>query len=305
VLASSNPILYIYSKMNQKELILRGRRLSSADVAYIRQTVDTHWEKGRSWISRFICQQWDWRQPNGQLKDMACRAILLRLEELELLKLPPRKCAGRNNRHPSFAPPSGFSTNPLVGTVGEFAPLKLEMVRWSKGERLWNWLVQTYHYQGYRLIVGPHLKYLAYLGGQVVACLGWGAPAWKVGSRDRFIGWNQEQRRSHLHFLLNNVRFLILPWIRVKYLASQVLASNIKVLPSDWQRFYQHPVVLLETFVDTSRFRGTCYQASNWLWVGQTKGSGKRGNHYYYHGQPKTVYLYPLRKDFREVLTGD
>ncbi len=178
------------------------------------------------------------------------------------------------------------------------------MVRKSSREELWNYLVHKYHYLGKPLIVGSYLKYIAYLDGQIVACIGWGSAAWKVEARDRFIGWDKDTRKGHLHLIADNVRFLILPWVRVPHLASKILAANIKLLVKDWLDFYNVPLVLLETFVDISRFQGTCYKAANWLHVGKTTGSAKRGASYHYHGRPKAVFVYPLDKRFRERLHG-
>ena len=146
---------------------------------------------------------------------------------------------------------------------------------------------------------------MVFLNDQGTACLGWGAAAWRVKAREQFIGWTEMQKRQQLHLIVNNVRFLILPWIKVKYLATKALATNIKVLPSDWQSFYGHPIVLLKTFVDMARFAVTCYKAGNWLYVGKTQGIAKRGNSHWHHGQIKAVYLYPLTKDFKERLTDE
>ena len=176
------------------------------------------------------------------------------------------------------------------------------MVRFTPEEKLWDHLVHTYHYLGHPWIVGSYLKYLAYLDGRLVACLGWGSASWKVACRDSFIGWGTPIRKKNLSQVVNNVRFLILPWVKVEHLASKVLAANIKRLAADWHSLYQESIVLLETFVDVARFHGTCYRAANWRYVGDTRGIAKSGNGHAYHGQPKAVYLYPLAKDFRERL---
>jgi hypothetical protein len=291
--------------VQKKELVLRGRRLSSSDIDFIKATIEKHWDKGRSYISRVLCQQWDWRQPNGWLKDRACRDILLALERLDYLTLPPRKVEKNNCLALRFDHLPEFSMHPLVGKAGDFCSLKIEMVRQTERECLWDYLVHTYHYLGNPGIVGSYLKYIVYLNDQVAACLGWGAPAWRVTVREQFIGWSETQKRQRLHLIVNNVRFLILPWIEVKYLASQTLAANIRVLPSDWHSFYGYPIVLLETFVDIARFAGTCYKASNWIYVGQTKGIAKSGSRHVHHGRKKAVYLYPLTKKYKERLTHE
>jgi len=287
----------------EKSIILRGRNLSPEDIKFIKETIVKHWDKGRSFISRELCQHWRWYQENGRLKDQACRAILLSLERRGYLRLPPRKREKNNCKVFDSVHSPEFCQKPLCGKVGDFRSLTIELVRLSHKEPLWDYLVERYHYLGNPGIVGSYLKYLVYLDGQLAACLGWGAAAWRVTAREQFIGWNEQQKRQRLHLIANNVRFLILPWIKVKHLASKVLAANIKILPMDWQTFYGHRLVVLETFVDIARYRGTSYRAGNWLCVGQTKGVAKSGNRHIHHGRIKAVYLYPLSKDFRERLT--
>jgi hypothetical protein len=178
------------------------------------------------------------------------------------------------------------------------------MVRQTPDEALWDYLVDHHHYLGRPWIVGSYLKHLVYLDGRLVACLGWGSAAWKVGCRDAFIGWDAETRKANLHKVVNNVRFLILPWVRVEHLASKVLALNLRVLASDWRRFYCHTIAMAETFVDTERFQGTCYKAANWSRIGVTKGRGKYDRHNKCTESVKAVYLYPLIPRFREQLHG-
>jgi len=178
------------------------------------------------------------------------------------------------------------------------------MVRSTPDEGVWDYMIHRYHYLGNPSIVGAYLKYIAYLDGRPVACLGWGSAAWKVACRDAFIGWDHKAREANIHKVVNNVRFLIFPWVRVPHLASKLLAANARVLVHDWQAFYRQPVVLLETFVEKNRFEGTCYKAANWRRVGFTKGRGKYDYQYSYSKSVKAVFLYPLRKDFREQLHG-
>jgi hypothetical protein len=289
----------------QNTIIIREREFTPVEIEFIKDIISIHWDKGRSFISRMLCEHWDWRQPNGRLKDRACRVTLLHLEQLDYIRLPPRKKEKNNQNKLDFNIVPDFSIAPLTGKVGDFSSLIIKMVRRTDNEKLWDYLVHNYHYLGNPGIVGSYLKYIVYLNDQIVACLGWGAPAWRVAVREQFIGWSEAQKRKQLHLIVNNVRFLILPWIQVKYLASRILATNIKLLPWDWQAFYGHPIVLLETFVDISRFSGTCYRASNWVDVGHTKGTARRGNRHFYHGKTKAVYLYPLTKDFKEQLTDE
>ena len=283
---------------------IRGREIREEDLAFIRATISRYWERGRSAISRVLCEHWDWRQPNGQLKEMACRALLLKLEDKDAVTLPARLTTNHRKARKADRCTYSYDSSELHGTVCEFGSLKIDMVRRSPDEGLWDLLVDKYHYLGGPWIVGAYLKYLAYLDGHLVACLGWGSAAWKVECRDRFIGWQPGTREANLHKVVNNVRFLILPWVSVQHLASKLLSANIRVLPAHWQAFYRHPVILLETFVDTTRFKGTCYRAANWVYAGLTKGRGRydRSNR---HMEPvKAVYLYPLGKRFRETLHG-
>jgi hypothetical protein len=283
----------------------RTRELTRLDIDNIRQTVALHASKGRSHISRVLCQEWNWLQPNGEYKEYAARDLLLRLEEEGHITLPPRLRPKNNLKRKSFAQIPIFNQTPLCGSVGQFAGFDITLVDNTGDDYLWGFLLHHYHYLGLPRLVGEHLRYLAYLNGQIVACLAWASAAFKVKSRDDIIGWDSDTRRHRLHLLANNTRFLVLPWIRVKHLASKILSLNCRRLSDDWYRRYRHRLFLAETFVDTARFAGTCYKAANWRYVGHTSGSAKRGNCYSHHGQPKAVYLYPLARHFEKELAGD
>jgi Druantia protein DruA len=282
----------------------RARELTHLDIEHIRRTIVQHSGKGRSHISRVLCQQWNWLQPNGNYKEYAARDLLLRLEEAGHINLPPRLRPKNNLKRKSFAQIPIFDQTPLCGGVGQYDGLEITPVD-GADEYLWGYLLHRYHYLGLPKLVGEHLRYLAYLGGQVVACLAWASAAFKVKGRDDVIGWDANTRRSRLHLVANNTRFLVLPWIRVKHLASKILSQNCRRLSDDWRMRYHHRLFLAETFVDTSRFAGTCYKAANWRYVGHTSGSAKRGNSYRRHGQTKAVYLYPLVRHFEKELAGD
>lgn len=283
----------------------RSRELTEQDIGFIQSTISRHHSRGRSYISRVLCQAWHWTQPNGKLKEYAARDLLLRLEEKGFVELPPRLRPKNNLKRKSFEQtPLLFTKQPLSGSVNRYGGLQIRLI--GSGEAyLWGYLLHHYHYLGLPKLVGEHLRYLAYLNGQVVACLAWASAAFKVKSRDDFIGWDPTTRHQRLYLVANNARFLVLPWIRIRHLASKVLALNLRRLSDDWQNAYQHRVYLAETFVDTSRFQGTCYKASNWLCVGQTRGSAKKGNEYQFHGQSKAVFLYPLDRHFRRRLTDE
>ena len=282
----------------------RGRDLTSDDLDTIRGTIASHYQRGRSYISRCLCEAWDWRQANGRLKEYAARDLLLRLEEAGYVELPPRLRVKNNLKRPSYGRKPSFISRPLCGQINEFP---LPVLREAHGEDayLWDYLITHYHYLGNPKLVGEHLKQLIFIDGQVVGCLGWASAAFKVAARDRWIGWTQAQRRDRLYLLANNVRFLILEWIQVKHLASKILAQSVRGLAAQWQARYGHPVVLAETFVDTGRFAGTCYRAANWQAIGATRGHAKQGNRYHRHGVGKTHFLYPLRRNWRDVLVDD
>lgn len=282
----------------------RTRELTREDIDDIRQTVALHAAKGRSHISRVLCQQWNWLQPNGAYKEYAARDLLLRLEEEGHVKLPPRLRPKNNLKRKSFAQIPFFSQEPFGGDVSRYSGIEIIPVD-GADDYLWGFLLHHHHYLGLPGLVGEHLKYLAYLDGQVVACMAWASAAFKVKGRDDVIGWDTDTRRRRLHLIANNTRFLVLPWVRVKNLASKILSLNCGRLSDDWQRRYRHPLFLAETFVDTTRFAGTCYKAANWRYVGHTQGSAKRGNSYSRHGISKAVYLYPLDRRFKRELADD
>jgi len=288
--------------MGMLPINIRKRAIAEPDLELIQCIVSEHWHKGRTQISKILSQKWDWYQPNGRLKDMACREILLTLYRKGLISLPPGKHDGRNLKRNQSIPVVQIDQTPLQGKLSNLPPVQLKPVRNTSLESLYNSLIQQHHYLGYRQIVGNHLKYITFIDERPVACLGWGSAAWSVKSRDAFIGWDKPTKEKNLQLVVNNTRFLILPWVSVKYLASKILALNAKRLLDDWLRIYNHPLYLLETFVEKNRFMGTCYKAANWICAGQSKGTAKRGHDHMYHGNIKDVYLYPLRKDFREKL---
>ena len=284
----------------------RRRSVTQEDIASIRRIIAENPDKSRRFISQEVCRQWDWRQPNGFLKDMVCRSLLLLLESKGYIKLPARKFTPANPLA-KRRKPAGVTVDqsPIDCLVSDLFPIGLEQVRRSAHEKIFNGLISQYHYLGYNQPIGEHLKYMAFSGGRPIACLAWGSAPWYIGARDRFIGWSKATREKNLHLIANNLRFLILPWVRVPCLASYLLSSNRRRLSRDWQDLYNHPVYLLETFVDTERFPGTCYQADNWIYVGQTTGQGKLSQSPKPLLSKKAVYVYPLAKNFRRELRRD
>jgi hypothetical protein len=232
------------------------------------------------------------------------RDLLLHLEEKGWIELPPH-LGPKNNLKPNlFTQAPLFCNTPLEATLSQYGNLCQQWVTPRESD-LWDYPVHDHHCLGRASLVGEPLRYLAFLNAQGVARLGWASAAFKVEGRDQFIGRDVPTRHKHLCFVAPPVRFLILPWVHIKPLASKVLAFHLRRLSNDWQTIYGHPLSLAETFVDLSRFQGTCYQASNWIDVDRTKGSAKRGNGYHPHDQPKAISLYPLHREFRRKLNDD
>ncbi|MFQ5687306.1 MAG: Druantia anti-phage system protein DruA [Candidatus Scalindua sp.] len=257
----------------------RGRTITTQDIATIKRIISSNPSMSRRFISQEICKVWDWRQSNGYLKDMVCRSLLLFLETRGLIKQPPRKCTPPNPLAKRKKPRKVLiDKTPLSGFIKGLFPIKLEQVRRTNKETTFNSLISEHHYLGYTQPVGEHLKYMAFSQDRPIACLAWGSSPWYIGVRDRFIGWTREIRERNLFLIANNTRFLILPWIKAPCLASYLLALNRKRLSQDWKQVYNHPLYLVETFVDTRLHIGTCYKADNWILVGKTTGRGKLSN---------------------------
>ena len=279
-----------------------GREFTDSQIQRIRQIIAEDPDRTRADISRLLCRTFNWYKPDGGLKEMSCRVALLRMEKDGLIRLPlPRTKNGNGTRYARRTPAAEPSL-PIVLDSRAFAELRLDVVATRKESALWNEYIARYHYLGYNALPGAQLRYLIRFHGQELACLGFGASAWKVAPRDRFIGWTHEQRKRNLHLVVNNARFLILPWVHSPNLASKILSLLAKRLPEDWQNRYSYRPVLLETFVECDRFRGTCYKAANWIHVGITKGRGKLDVKKQYALPKKDILLYPLVKKFRDSL---
>jgi len=279
-----------------------GRVFGAQEIEQVRDIIRTHPKASRQQLSYRVCEAFDWRKADGSLKDMSCRVALLRMHREGLIELP----APRHPVNPcrSFARrTTRAQPEPLLeAAVHELPSVHLEAVD-RAGSARWNEHIDRYHYLGYKPLPGAQLRYFAYAGDRLVGLLGFGAAAWKSGPRDAWIGWSRAQRHRHLHGVVNNARFLILPWIRVASLASKLLALAARRLPADWEGRYGYRPVLLETFVEAQRFAGTCYRAANWTCVGETQGRGKLGDHRLGQVPVKTVWVYPLTKDFRAQLS--
>ena len=287
-----------------KTTVIQGRRIAPKDIELIKKLIDDNPSWGRTRLSKELCILWDHRSTNGNLKDMACRSLLLKLEKDKLIKLPPRKSGTNNAKRNSSIRPVSHSSLPVKASLKDLSPIQIKPVEGSELD-LFKCFLSLYHYLGFSGTVGENIKYMAYeKSGRPLSCLLFGSSAWACGPRDDFIGWDRKKREKNLSFMTNNSRFLILPWVSVKYLASHILSKVLKRIKDDWEAKYGHPLYLIETFVERDRFAGTCYKASNWTRVGTTKGRSRNDRSHNMEVPVKDIYLYPLTKKFRKVLAG-
>lgn len=288
-----------------QELHYRGRTITPDDVTSIRALIAAHPGITRRALSFKVCETWQWTQPNGTPCDVICRGLLLWLHRARHIELPPPQWATEKPWRPrTSAPPVLIDTSPLATTLRELGPVVFHQVRRTPDERLFNGLLAQYHYLGYQQPVGEHLKYLVVAAGRPIACLAWSSAPRHLAPRDCFIGWSAAARRRNIRFIAYNTRYLILPWVAVRYLASHLLSRMATILPEDWTRIYGHPIYFLETFVDPARFRGTCYRAANWTVLGRTTGRGHNAPTHRATQPVKEVLGYPLTPRFHERL-GD
>ena len=283
-------------------MTIQGRQLSEADIKAIGRLIDEHPDWTRTRLSVEICRLWNWRTDTGVLKDMACRSMLRKLDQRQLIALPPAKNC--HNRCRQIRRDIAHSTEPIESSINALGSIRVELIQ-GRGDtdQLFHCLMDRYHYLGCRGHVGEHLKYMVYDGrNRPLGCLLFGSAAWKTAARDRFIGWDRAVRKQNLKLLTNNTRFLILPWVRVANLASFILGACMRRLQGDWKQRYGHELCLVETFVDRSRFVGTCYRAANWVRIGQTKGRSRQDRYQRLRVPVKDLYVYPLAADFKQRL---
>ncbi|MFX0202071.1 MAG: Druantia anti-phage system protein DruA [Candidatus Hodarchaeota archaeon] len=299
---------------NEKQLILQiqGRPVSPKDISEINRLIVDHpgWSRWR--LSDHLSKKWNWRNSRGQLKDMACRSLLLKLDQLGYINLPARRRESPNRMRKKVIQPVLHSKTPIQCSLKELRPLEIIEISISKNNNsycnyqhqpLFDFFLFKYHYLSYKGSVGENLKYLIFDRlNRPLGCLLFGSSAWKVACRDEFIGWDTRNRQQHINFITNNMRFLILPWVRVYNLASHILGLVVKRIGSDWLAKYGHPIYLIETFVERDRFLGTCYQAANWIYVGQTAGRSRNDRYMNLKVPVKDIYLFVLEKDFRKYL---
>jgi len=282
-------------------MTIQGRQLKHDDIDLILRLLAENPDWHRTRLSKELCRLWDWRTDKGLLKDMACRSLLRKLEQRQFIVLPPALSSGNRPRRIKDIP---HSRDLIAVPIGSLKPIEVVMIP-GRGDTddLFHCLMDRYHYLGCHGYVGEHIKYMVYDRiNRPLACLLFGSAAWKTAARDRFIGWNPTTRQANLKMMTNNTRFLILPWVRVNNLASFILGACVKRLGSDWQNRYGHDLCLVETFVDRSRFAGTCYKAANWLRIGKTVGRSRQDRYHRLKTTIKDLYIYPLTADFKKRL---
>ena len=278
-----------------------GREFTSAELKRI-QYLAAEPKMTRQALSQQICKEFEWRKFDGGLKDMSCRVALLRMQKDNLVQLPlPTRRSGNSNR--VIIKTTKTESQILLSTpVKELQNIRLELVSNKSDSKLWNEYIDRYHYLGYKTLPGAQLRYFARSDEGLLALFGFGAAAWKTAPRDNFIGWMPSAREEHLHLIVNNARFLILPWIQSKHLASKLLGLVARRIVNDWHNRYGYRPVLLETFVEKDRFLGTCYRAANWIFLGDTQGRGKLDRAKAHPVPIKNIWVLPLSRNFREIL---
>jgi Domain of unknown function (DUF4338) len=273
-----------------------GRVFCSGELELVRQVVADYRSLSRHELSLTICELLDWKRVNGRLKAQECRGWLERLGEQGWISLQPaRRCGPQGPHRISASHEDDGPESELRTEVAALEPLRLEVVHGGANNASWRGWLERHHYLGYRVPVGANLRYLVRSAeGKALACLLWSSPAWKMAARDSWIGWTTAQREQNLQYIVNNSRFLILPWVRVKGLGSKILSRCARQLVWDWEQHYGYRPLLLETLVDGERFRGTIYRAANWKRVGQTQGRGRMDRDHLAGGSRKDIYVYPL-----------
>src|SRR5208283_2205450 len=276
---------------------VQGRWIGAEEILSLRQWIEQRPQWSRKRLAKGLCEQWDWRDGCGRLKDFAARSLLLKLAATRQIELPPLQENKRRAPRRVAALPLWEEPIRETATLAQVQPLRVGIIQsgTAAGKR-WAFYLQTYHYLGLR-VVGENIGYLIEdRHGRDLACLLFGAAAWQCRARDQFLGWDAPERRSRLSGIANNTRFLILPWVRVACLARHVLGLVSRRIDADWQEKYGHGLKWLETFVETGRFAGTCYRAANWRAVGSTQGRGRQDRRHQHAVPVKQVFLYPLHR---------
>jgi hypothetical protein len=286
-------------------IVLRhqGQAVTLAEVQYIREIIAAHPEASRRRLSELVCEALNWRQENGAPRTMKCRGVMLALERGGHIELPPVRFTPVNPLVRRIQPqPVEVDRSEIRCSLRELDPVIIHQVKHTPQEKELNWLMASEHYLGYVRPIGESLKFIAFSGMRAVGLFVWSSAPRHLAPRDNYIGWSPEVRRRHLRFVAYNTRFLVPSWVHVPHLASHLLSRMTRILPQEWQRVYGHPVYFAETFVDTTRHRGTCYRAANWVFMGRTTGRGKNDQTKKPNRTIKDVLGLPLVENFRERL---
>lgn len=289
--------------MENTIMVFSGRNFTSEDIELIKWTRNKYKKLSRDELAGTICEFLSWTTPAGRPKTSQCVALLERLEKEGIIELPPAVTRAKKVSN-SIIPDYHIDTTPITGELRNFEPIHLDIARAGGELKLWRKYVNDYHILGDKQVFGSRLHYFVKSGEVKLGCMQFSASSWALESRDKWIGWSVEDRKTRLYLIVNNSRFLIFPWVNIKNLASKSLALAIKQIQEDWLREYCYAPVLLETFVDLSHFAGTCYKASNWIYLGETKGRGRMDRKNEHTLSHKAIYMYPLQKDFKACLKG-
>jgi len=300
-------MVVVYTSAMETDIILtyRGKGATKEDITFINALMANHPKASRYALSKELCKAWNWVQANGSLRDMVARGFMLKLHREGHITLPPPR--GKvNNPFVNRTPPPKIEVDQtlLEADLSRISLLEIRQVKKTDQEKIFNSLIQHHHYLGYCHPVGEQLKYMIYAQDRPIACLSWSSAPRHIGARDRYIGWTKEDRVQGLQYIAYNSRFLILPWVKVPHLASHLLGLMAKNISRDWEKIYSHPLYLLETFVDTELFSGTCYKAANWQYLGDTTGRGKNEKNHMKTRSIKAIWGYPLTRDFRSRMIG-
>ncbi|MBC8282362.1 MAG: DUF4338 domain-containing protein [Nitrospinae bacterium] len=283
----------------------RGKDFSDDDITKIRELINANLGISRFKLSKLVCETFEWRSPNGKLKDMGCRVAMLQMERDHLLTLPPlqiRPNQFKTEVRRNCIPPKPSSI--LTEKTHPLDSLKIEIVTGQPSSAIWNEYIDRYHYLGFKPLAGAQIRYFVKSQDEILALLGFDAASWKVSDRDKLIGWSPKEREAKLHLIVNNCRLLVLPWVHYKNLISYCFSKIYKRLPDDWEKVYNYRPVLLETFIEDQRFTGSAYKASNWQSIGKTKGRGKWDRNRSKSIPIKSVWIYPLAKKYRKYLSS-
>jgi len=288
--------------------VICGRIFTTEDYQQIKDIIRLFPRLSQTELALTICETLSWFAPNGKYKLESCREVLKKLESRQLITLPEKKNGRKPGKEQIILQSKIEEEQEIKGIVSELGTVELEAVRSREGIQQWNEYVERYHKLGYKRPFGAHQRYFIWSSmpeKKRLGCMLFSASAWALAERDAWIGWNKEERRQGLHLIVNNTRFLIFPWVKVKNLASKALSLAARQVRKDYLERYGYEPVLLETFVDTEYYRGTCYKAANWIPLGQTKGRGRMDRDRQYLLSPKKIFMYPLAADFRQKLCGE